>query len=126
MPAVRTRSKELYGKAADAAQSWAKEPVGKRKVALAQASQASNVEQCAVNPAVHLNAWANFGKNDFVPVVAAFKGLLGTRRCSDCGTRLYVSPRITPESLRCNCTAINFNLKSNRRRSDHHSADTQG
>lgn len=115
MPAVLTRSKELYGKAADAAQSWgneaAKASVGERKAALVQASQASNVEQWAVNPAVHFNAWANFGKNDFIPVVSAFKELLGTLRCSDCGTWLYVTPRTAPDALRCHCTAINFNLK---------------
>jgi hypothetical protein len=115
MPAVLTRSRELYGKAADAAQSWANEAtkaaVGERKSALGQASQASNVEQWAVNPAVHFNAWANFGKNDFVPVVEAFKELLATLRCPDCGTWLYVSPKAAPDSLRCDCAAVNFNLK---------------
>lgn len=116
MPAVLTRTKELFGKAAEAAQTWSNEAakalVAERKAALAQASQASNVEQWAVNPAVHFNAWANFGKNDFIPVVAAFKDLLGTLRCADCGSWLYVTPRGSPEALRCQCTATNINLKS--------------
>lgn len=116
MPAVLARSKELYGKAADAAQSWgneaAKAAVGERKAALSQASQASNVEQWAVNPAVHFNAWANFGKSDFMPVVSAFKELLDTLRCPVCSTWLYVTPRISPDALRCDCAEINFNLKS--------------
>ncbi|SDB47256.1 ATP-binding protein [Bauldia litoralis] len=116
IPAVLARSKELYGKAADAAQSWGNEAskaaVAERKAALAQASQASNVEQWTVNPAVHFNPWAKFGRNDFIPVVAAFKDLLGTLRCPDCGSWLYVTPRNSPEALRCRCASINFNLKS--------------
>jgi hypothetical protein len=116
LPAVLTRSKELYGKAAEAAQSWGNETtkaaIAERKAALAQTSQASNVEQWAVNPAVHFNAWANFGTNDFIPVVSAFKDLLGALRCADCGSWLYVTPRSLPDALRCQCAATNFNLKS--------------
>ena len=65
-----------------------------------------------MNKAVHYNAWANFGKKDFEPVVAAFKELLESFRCGDCQSWLYVSPtRGTPEALRCQCMAINMNLK---------------
>jgi recombinational DNA repair ATPase RecF len=115
MPAVLSRSKELYGKAADAAQSWgneaAKAAVAERKAALSAASQASNVEQWAVNPLVHFNAWANFGTKEFEPVVAAFKDLTGTLRCPNCGSWVHATPRFAPETLRCECMAINFNLK---------------
>jgi hypothetical protein len=69
LPSVLKRMKDLYGKAADAAQSWgnnaAKDAVAKRKAALAKSAAASNVEQWAVNKAVHYNEWANFGKKDF-------------------------------------------------------------
>ena len=34
---------------------------------------AKNVEEWPVNKTVHYNVWANFGKNDFLPVVEAFK-----------------------------------------------------
>ena len=53
LPSVLKRMKELYGKAADAAQSWgseaAKEAAGNRKTMLSTSSGASNVEQWAVN-----------------------------------------------------------------------------
>ena len=115
LPSVLTRMKSLCGKAADAAQSWgnnaAKEEAGKRKAALSAFAGASSVEQWAVNKAVHYNEWANFGKMDFEPVVAAFKDLLECFSCETCESWMYVTPRgTTPESLRCSCNAINLNL----------------
>ncbi len=112
---VLSRMKDLYGKAADAAQSWGnkadRDAVAKRKTALATSNAATNVEQWAVNKAVHYNEWANFGKKDFEPVVAAFKDLLACFRCDTCDSWLYVTPRANPESLRCACNAISLNLK---------------
>jgi RecF/RecN/SMC N terminal domain len=116
MPAVLKRMKEICGKAIDAAQSWgdatAKEEASNRKAMLSTSSGATNVEQWAVNKAVHYNVWGNFGKNDFEPVVAAFKELLGCFSCDKCESWLYVTPRTNPDSLRCACNAVNLNLKS--------------
>ena len=107
--------RDLCGKAAEAAQSWGKdadkEAAGKRKTVLSTSNAAMSVEQWAVNKAVHYNEWANFGKKDFEPVVAAFKELLGCFSCETCESWLYVAPRGNPESLRCSCNAINLNLK---------------
>ncbi|MEQ1911402.1 MAG: chromosome segregation protein SMC, partial [Vicinamibacterales bacterium] len=89
-----------------------KEAAGKRKTVLSTSSAATNVEQWAVNKAVHYNEWANFGKKDFEPVVAAYKELLESFTCDACESWLYVTPRGTPESLRCPCNAISLNLKS--------------
>jgi ABC-type transport system involved in cytochrome c biogenesis ATPase subunit len=115
LPNVLGRMRDLYGKAADAAQSWgnsaAKEAATNRKTALSHASATANVEQWAVNKALHYNEWANFGKKDFEPVVAVFKDLLGCFRCEACDSWLYVTPRTNPESLRCHCNAINLNVK---------------
>lgn len=116
LPSVLKRMKDHCGKAADAAQSWGKnadkEAAGKRKTVLSTSSAAMNVEQWAVNKAVHYNEWANFGKKDFEPVVAAYKELLESFTCAACESWLYVTPRGTPESLRCPCNAISLNLKS--------------
>ncbi|HJZ69945.1 MAG TPA: chromosome segregation protein SMC, partial [Blastocatellia bacterium] len=116
LPPVLTRMKRLYGTAADAAQSWGhktkKEAAIKRKEALSASAGASNVEQWAVNKAVHYNEWANFGRRDFEPVVAAFKELLDCFICDQCASWLYVSPRVNPETLRCLCDGVSFNLKS--------------
>jgi recombinational DNA repair ATPase RecF len=116
MPAVLKRMKELFGKAADTAQSWGnaadKEAAAKRKTALSTSNAALSIEQWAVNKAVHYNAWANFGKKDFEPVVEAYKELLACFTCAKCGSWLYVSPpHGTPEALRCPCNATNLNLK---------------
>ena len=107
--------KELHVKAADAAQSWknkaAAEPVAARKDALTAASAATNVEKWAVNKAVHDNEWANFGKKDFEPVVVAFRDLPGCVRCEPCDSWIYLTPRVNPESVRCDCNGISLNLK---------------
>ena len=115
LPSVLKRMKDLFGKAAEAAQSWGKdadkEAAGKRKTVLSTSNAAMSVEQWAVNKAVHYNEWANFGKKDFEPVVVAFKELLGCFSCATCESWLYVTPRGNPESLRCACNTINLNLK---------------
>ena len=115
LPSVLRRMRGLCGKAADAAQSWGntaeKEAAAKRKATLSTSNAAMSVEQWAVNKAVHYNEWANFGKKDFEPVVAAFKELLECFRCETCQSWLYVTPRGNPESLRCGCNAISLNLK---------------
>jgi recombinational DNA repair ATPase RecF len=116
LPPVLSRMKDLLGKAAAAAQSWGndaeKQAAGKRKDALSAAAGASNVEQWAVNKAVHYNEWANFGKRDFQPVVEAFKALLACFRCDTCESWIHVTPRGNSESLRCGCNATNLNLKA--------------
>jgi hypothetical protein len=116
--AERPRSHEtpIWTGPPDAAQSWAntsaKETAAQRKEALANSNAATNVDQWAVNKAVHYNEWANFGKKDFEPVVAAFKELLECFHCDKCQSWLYVTPRQRPESLRCVCNAVNLNLLS--------------
>ena len=116
LPSVLARLRELCGKAADAAQSWgnevAKADTAALKTKLSTCNGATSVEQWAVNRAVHYNEWANFGRRDFEPVVAAFKELLDCFRCSSCEAWLYATPRGTPDALRCSCTKINFNLKA--------------
>jgi hypothetical protein len=117
IPAVMSRLKQLLGKAADAAQSWGddakKDAAAPRKKALSESKGATDVEQWAVNKAVHYNEWANFGKKDFEPVVAAYRDFLGRFRCDGCDSWLYVTPkRGAAESLRCDCDAISFNLKT--------------
>lgn len=115
LPSVLKRFKDLLGKAANAAQSWndaeAKAAIGERKAALAACNGAATVEQWAVNKAVHYNEWANFGKADFTPVVAAYHELLDRFRCATCKSWLYATPRTTPEALRCLCNKTNLNLR---------------
>ena len=77
--------------------------------------QQHQVESWAVNKAVHFNPWAEFGREEFALVVAAFKQLLDCFRCAECESWLYMLPRGCfagkEESLRCDCATLNFNLK---------------
>lgn len=116
MPSVLTRMDRLLGKAADSAQSWGKseerDAIVERRASLASSKGTSAVERWAINKAVHYNEWANFGKKDFEPVVAAFRDLLDRFSCATCDSWLYVTPRRgLSESLRCSCDGISFNLK---------------
>ncbi len=114
LPSVLKRTKDLYGKAAAAAQSWgntaARDIAAARKDALSASNGSASVEQWAVNKAVHYNEWANFGRKDFEPVVAAFKELVEHFQCGACNSFLFVSPRVNPDSLRCVCNGLNLNL----------------
>ena len=117
LPAVLTRMKGLLGKAADTAQSWGnnalRDSIVARRTSLSNATATQNVEQWAVNRAVHYNEWANFGRKDFEPVVAAFKDLLACFVCPNCESWFHVTPpRGTPEALRCPCGQTNLNLSA--------------
>jgi hypothetical protein len=77
------------------------------------ARTASNVDQWQVNAAVHFNMWENLRKEDFGPVVAAFRSLVSQFVCDACEGVMYVSPERGPrEELRCGCGAVHINLKS--------------
>lgn len=80
-----------------------------------ESEQQKRLESWPVNAAIHFNPWADFVREDFVPVVTAFKRLLSCFSCEACGSWLYVVPKPgTPadkEWLRCNCEMICFNLK---------------
>ncbi len=119
LPGVIGQLNALLGKAAEAANSWnnqgQRDEAAKRKAALKDANTVKGEEDWAVNKAVHFNEWANFGKNDFVPVVAAFRKLLSQFWCDKCGSPITISPKgPKPETLRCSCMAINLNLSPSR------------
>jgi recombinational DNA repair ATPase RecF len=115
LPTILTALRRLYGIAADAAQSWGdtdlRDVIAARRTALSEATGSQQVEQWAVNKAVHYNEWANFGRKDFEPVVTAFREMLGCFRCPNCESWFHVAPRAQPETLRCACNGINYNLK---------------
>lgn len=116
LPSAMSRLSDLLGKAADSAQSWGNERQKSdalaRRQRLNQANTHKGEEDWTVNKAVHFNEWANFGTNDFKPIVQAFKDLLACAQCDDCGSWLYITPKSTsPEGLQCSCNLVNFNLK---------------
>jgi recombinational DNA repair ATPase RecF len=111
---VLGRIGKLYGMAASSAHSWGnaaqKAAAGARQRELKVSKDGISVEQWAINKAVHYNEWANFSKADLEPVVETFQGLLAHFRCPNCSSFISSEPKMAPKSLRCDCSAINFNL----------------
>lgn len=106
----------LLKKGKEAAQSWGQtdlfEVLKLRHEVFRARLDRSQVEQWAINTTVHYNAWATLQKEDFQPVVDAFKELAECFTCTGCGAFMYVNPpKGTGDSVRCECGTINFNLK---------------
>lgn len=118
LPPTLSRWKHRLKKGIKSAEYWGH---GDAKVALeaklAEAEtliQKSAAEQWAINKSVHFNEWENFAKSEFKAVADAFKALLDHIRCRNarCGGYPYLTPRKgASEQLRCNCGAVNINLK---------------
>jgi hypothetical protein len=115
LPPAIARMRYLYSRANEAANSWNQKEIIAEIVASAKKfgilADTSKAEQWQVNAAVHYNSWDNLSREDFEPVVKAFRELLDGFTCSECKEYLRVSPeRETPESLRCECGKTNINL----------------
>lgn len=116
LPAAIGAMNELYKKAKTTAQSWGNkarvDEINGYHTAFTAAVIQSQSEQWEINPAVHFNEWANFQRQDFEPVVAAFKRLECEFECPACGDLIYVvQSGKTKEAARCGCAKINLNLK---------------
>jgi recombinational DNA repair ATPase RecF len=73
----------------------------------------SQVEQWVINKNVHFNKWEEFGKNDFEPVVQAFKKLLGLFTCNECGrtlTLMQSTTEPTKRTVNCGCGKFFWNV----------------
>lgn len=116
LPAAIIRMRELYRRAKEAGNSWNQreviDQIAARESEFAILAKISNAEQWQVNVAVHFNSWDNLGKEDFAPVVKAFRDLLGRFTCSDCSEYLRVLPdREIPQLVCCECGKANMNLR---------------
>ena len=71
----------------------------------------TNAEQWGVNASLHYNEWANLTKEDFQPIVEAFKKLFIAFHCPNChGLIKAIYYNNDPVSLSCNCGAIDYSL----------------
>lgn len=116
LPAATRHKKKLLAKAKTAANSWNKQDVvtqiATRETTFGKYVTDSNTEQWQVNAAVHFNLWANLSKEDFAPVVQAFKNLLTAMACGGCASYFRVAPdRESAEFFCCDCGTTNFNLQ---------------
>lgn len=117
LPSATKRKRELLTKAKVAANSWNKPEVvaqiGAREGAFGKLVEDSKIEYWQVNAAVHFNSWASFTKNDFAPVVQAYKNLLAAMACAGCSSYFRVAPdREDAEFLCCDCGTTNFSLQA--------------
>ena len=80
---------------------------------LSEVVQRVGMEKWSINPNVHYNAWHTFHRNDFIPVVKAFRDLFSTFQCEACGAKLRRSTdgNKTETLLSCECGKISWNLQ---------------
>ena len=45
-----------------------------------------------INPSIHYNEWADWGADEFRPVVNAYHDLIESFRCDTCHTFFYLEP----------------------------------
>ena len=114
-PAVSEFRKQLK-RAKSAAASWGHKDILAKADSLekdyASALGAVGGEQWLINPAVHFNQWANFTKQDFAPVVGAYKALMKKFWCSTCADLIEIRPsRGKREGLFCTCGANSLSLQ---------------
>lgn len=117
LPAAISRYKELLGKAKDAANSWNQKDIVESLKKIDDESKAviskTGIEQWNINKAVHYNEWANFQKQDFQPVVDAFKDLYEkVFACPNCQAVLQITCDGSDiAGVKCKCGNTNWNLK---------------
>lgn len=119
-PAAIREYRELIKKAKDAANSWDDhdtiEKFNEREKISSAIFAKSQAEQWAVNANVHYNNWTNFVREDFVPVVEAFKDMCSLFVCEGCGSILRVtSANHERVNVRCRCGKESWNLTKKER-----------
>ncbi|QGM46101.1 ATP-binding protein [Methylocystis heyeri] len=115
LPNATSTLGDLLKKAKVAANSWNQkdvvERIGAIEVAFAEAKAKTGYENWQINTAVHFNEWADLKKEDFTPVVSAFRTFTGAFGCGTCNEMYFVAPdRGKKEALRCGCGDLNLNL----------------
>ena len=69
----------------------------------------SKIEQWIINENVHYNHWEEFSREDFKPVVEAFKELFSLFSCSSCGSSMEIDkPKM---KVTCSCGEIFWNVQ---------------
>ena len=118
LPAAMAQYKALVRSGRLAASSWNDEDTvasfNELESVRTQIYGRTYVEQWSINASVHYNNWADMSKEDFLPVVDAFRDLQGLFECSSCGGLLEKFPRKgRPEVAKCLCGKFNWNLRQN-------------
>ena len=116
LPAAMDQYRELVRLGRRAASSWSDND----KVATfdelesvrKQVYERTFVEQWSINASVHYSNWANMAREDFSPVVDAFRDLQGLFECPTCGGLLGKVPlKGKLQVAKCPCGELNWNLR---------------
>ena len=115
LPAAKGKYRSLLKKAKAAAQSWSDEDkfdmLNEVDSTVGQIYSRSGAEEWNLNASVHYNNWANLSKNDFGPVVDAFKDLYSLFICNKCGSMLHIASKgMKHVAVRCNCGKVDWSL----------------
>ena len=116
LPAAMDQYRGLLKRGRGAASSWddkdALAAFNELESVRKQTYDRTYVEQWSINASVHYNNWENMSKEDFSPVVDAFRDLQGLFLCSTCGGLLETMPRKgSIEVVKCPCGKVNWNLR---------------
>ncbi|MEK7618467.1 MAG: AAA family ATPase, partial [Patescibacteria group bacterium] len=116
MPCAVLSLQNLYKEAIDAATSWGNtqlvQEITDRKNALASALTTAGYDQWQINGTIHFHEWDNLSKQDFAPVVEAFKKLIQNFNCPDCACLFEILPdRGHKKTVKCTCGSTNINLE---------------
>jgi len=118
LPAAIGAYNKLLKKAKEAAKSWDRNDEVERLKQIENYSngviQRALGDQWSINKTVHYNSWANLGKEDFAPVVSAFKELCeSVFSCDNEGCESVIKVTFDgakKSNVRCRCGKINWNL----------------
>ncbi len=116
LPAAMGQYRGLLQRARRAARSWedneAVTVFDEFESVRKQIFDRTYVEQWAINASVHFNNWENMSRQDFSPVVDAFRDLHALFLCSSCGGLLERLPhKGTFQVVKCPCGKTNWNLQ---------------
>ncbi|MBK6545753.1 MAG: AAA family ATPase [Saprospiraceae bacterium] len=114
LPSAISRLRKLLKQGKAVAQSWANkdevERIQKIEDNLTQLMEKAYVDKWMINAAVHYNEWANFKKNDFLPLIESYENLLREFYCNNCGSAYFINDNINEQELRCSCNKNPINL----------------
>ena len=116
LPAAMEEFKALLKRARRVASSWSDQAdidtLSELESVRSQTYGQTKAEEWAINANVHFNNWTNMSKQDFIPVVEAFRKLHALFECSDCGGLLEKVPRKGAyQAVRCPCDTTSWNLR---------------
>ena len=116
LPAAMDQYKDLVKRGRRSALSWGDSDsvaaFDERESIRKQIYGRTHAEQWSINTSVHYNNWEDMSKEDFSPVVDAFRDLQGLFMCSACGGLIEKMPRKgSLQVAKCPCGKVNWNLR---------------